>query len=55
MALAAGAIDIVVLDEHRGGQHDIGDVSRLGHELLVHRDEEIVAEQNPVAPAAAPA
>ena len=40
---AAGQIEVVVLDEHGGGQHDIGGARGVGHELLVHADEQIVA------------
>ena len=40
---AAGRIDIVVLDEHGGGQHHVGHLRRVGHELLVHAHEQIVA------------
>ncbi|OWK24136.1 hypothetical protein AJ87_26200 [Rhizobium yanglingense] len=41
MVLAAGAVDVVMLDEHRGGNDDIGHFRRLGHELLVYGHEEI--------------
>ena len=30
-----------MLDEHGGGQHDIGGARGVGHELLVHADEQI--------------
>ena len=36
-------VDVVMLEEGRGRQHDIGHRRRLGHELLVDADEEIVA------------
>ena len=36
-------VDVVVLDEHRRGQDHVGDLRRLGHELLVHADEEVLA------------
>ncbi len=42
---AAGGIEIVVLDEHGGRQHDVGDFRGVGHELLVHADEQIVARE----------
>ena len=43
---AAGGIEVVVLDEHGGGQHHVGDFRRVGHELLVHADEQVVAAQS---------
>ena len=47
MLVAAAGIEIVVLHEHGRGQHDIGHERRLGHELLVHADEEILAGKTP--------
>ena len=41
--VAAAVIEIVVLHEHGRRQHDVGHLRRLGHELLVHRDEQILA------------
>ena len=41
--MAAAAIDVVVLEERRRRQHDVGHLRRLGHELLVHAGEQIVA------------
>ena len=41
--VAAAAIDVVVLEEGRRRQHDVGHLRRLGHELFVHADEQIVA------------
>ena len=43
--MAAAAIDVVVLEEHRRRQHDVGHLRRLGHELLVHADEQVVARK----------
>ena len=43
--VAAAAIDVVMLEEHRRGQHDIGELGRVGHELLVHAGEEVVAQK----------
>ena len=40
---AAGGIKIVVLDEHGGRQDDVRDLGGVGHELLVHADEQILA------------
>ena len=42
VAVAARLIQIVVFEEHGGGQHDVGPARRLGHELLVHCDEQVV-------------
>ena len=42
---AAGQIDVVVLDEHGGGQDHVGNLRRVGHELLVHAHEQIVARE----------
>ena len=41
--MAAAVVEIVVLHEHRRGEHDVGHLRCLGHELLVHRDEQILA------------
>ena len=43
--MATALIEVVMFEEHGGGQHDIGEFRRLGHELLVHADEEILARQ----------
>ena len=43
--VAAAAIDVVVLEEHGGRQHDVGELGRVGHELLVHAGEEVVAQK----------
>ena len=43
MLVAAAVIEIVMLHEHGRRQHDIGHRSRLGHELLVHGDEQVLA------------
>lgn len=34
-----------MFEEHGGRQHDIGHIGRLGHELLMHGDEKIVAQE----------
>ena len=41
--VAAALIDVVMLEEHGGRQHDVGHPRRLGHELLMDADEQIVA------------
>ena len=41
--VAAGGVDVVVFEKRRRRQHDIGHRRGLGHELLVHADEQIVA------------
>ena len=43
--LPPAVIEVVVLDEHGGRQHDVGDFRGVGHELLVHADEQIVARE----------
>ena len=43
--VAAGGVDVVMLEERRRRQHDVGHGGGLGQELLVHADEEIVARQ----------
>ncbi|MNI12485.1 hypothetical protein D3C73_656700 [compost metagenome] len=43
MLLSAGAIKIVMFEEHGRRQHDIGNLRRIGHELLMHRSEQVVA------------
>ena len=45
VAVAAAHVDVVVLEEGRGRQHDVGVARRVGHELLVHREEEIVPQE----------
>ena len=45
MLLATAVIEIVVLHEHGRRQHDVGHLGRLGHELLVHRDEQILPRE----------
>ena len=44
--MAAALIDVVMLEEHGGRQHDIGEFRRFGHELLVHAGEQILARQS---------
>ena len=46
--VAAALVEVVVLHEHRRRQHDVGHQRRLGHELLVHADEEVVAGKAPL-------
>jgi hypothetical protein len=43
VAVTAGLINVIMLHEHRRGQHDIGPASRFGEELFVRGDEQIVA------------
>ena len=45
MLVAAAAIDVVMLEEHGGRQHDVGELGRVGHELLVHAGEQVVAQE----------
>ncbi len=41
--VAAAPVDVVMLEEHRRRQHDVGHLGRVGHDLLVHGDEQVVA------------
>ena len=50
IGVAAGGVDVVMLQEGRRRQHDIGHCGGLGHELLVDADEEIVAREALRAP-----
>ncbi len=43
--VAAALIDVIMFEKHGGGQNDVGEFRRLGHELLMHADEEILARQ----------
>ena len=45
VVVTAALIDVVVFDEHRRGQHDIGHPRRCGHELLVHAGKQVVARE----------
>ena len=45
MRVAAALVDVVMLEEHGGGQHDVGEFRRLGHELLVDAGEQVLARQ----------
>ena len=47
MLVAAAVIEIVMLHEHGRGQNDVGHLRRLGHELLVHRHEQVFAGKPP--------
>ena len=53
MHLAARGIEVVVLEEHGGRQHDVGQLRRVGHELLVDADEQVVAQRSPARTLAA--
>ena len=55
MLVAAAVIEIVMLHEHGGRKHDVGHGGRLGHELLMHRHEQVLAGKALVAPAPVPA
>ena len=55
IGVAAGGVDVVMLEERRRRQHDVGHRRGLGHELLVDADEEIVARKAARAPRATPA
>ena len=46
MLIAAAAIDVVMLEEHGGRQDDVGQLRRVGHELLVHAGEEVLAAKS---------
>ena len=43
--VAAALVDVVMLEEHGGRQHDVGELGRVGHELLVHAGEQVVAQE----------
>ena len=43
--VAAALVDVVVLQEHRRRQHDVGEPGRIGHELLVDAGEQVVAKE----------
>ncbi len=45
MLVAAAAIDVVMLEEHGCRQDDIGELRRIGHELLVHAGEQVFAQE----------
>ena len=45
MAMGAGLIDVVMLHEHRRGQHQIGHGGGFGHELLMHAHEQILTRE----------
>ena len=44
--VAAAVIEIVMLHEHGRGQHDVGHLRGLGHELLMHRHEQVLARKS---------
>ena len=48
--VAARGVEVVVLEERRGRQHDVGEGRRLGQELLVHADEQVLAREAARAP-----
>ena len=43
--VAATAVVVVVLEEHGGGQHDVGHFRRVGQELLMNDCEQILASE----------
>ena len=43
--MAAALVDVVMLHEHGGRQHNIGEFRRIGHELLVYGHEQVVAQE----------
>ena len=43
--MTATAIDVVMFQECRRRQHDVGHLGRFGHELLVHADEQVLARK----------
>ena len=43
--VAAALVYVVVFDEGGGGQHDVGVGRRVGHELLVDAQEQVVARE----------
>ena len=43
--VGAGGVDVVMFEERRRRQHDVGHRRGLGHELLVHADEQVVARE----------
>ena len=43
MVVAVGALEVGVLEERGGGEHDVGIVGSIGPELLVHDGEEVRA------------
>ena len=50
MLVAAGLVDVVVLQEHGGRQHHVGHPGGLGQKLLVHADEQVVAREPALDP-----
>ena len=48
--MTAALIDVVVLEKHGRRQDDVGHDRGLGHELLVHADEQIVARKAALDP-----
>ena len=43
--VSARGVEVVVLEERRGRQHHVGERRSLGHELLVHAGEQILARE----------
>ena len=43
--MGGGLVDVGMLEEHGGRQDDVGHPRRVGHELLVHADEQVVARE----------
>ncbi len=48
--MPTGLVKVIVLHEHGGGEHHVGIPSRVGQELLVDGEEEILARETPVHP-----
>ena len=48
--VAAAGVEVVVLEEHRRRQHDVGVARGVGEELLVDADEQVVAREAAAAP-----
>ena len=44
MLVTAAAVDVVMLEEHGGRQHDVGEPGGVRHELLVDAGEQVVAQ-----------
>ena len=40
--MATSLVEIIMFEKHRRGQNDVCDFSSLGHELLMHANEQII-------------